>query len=72
MLNYAPIDKEFSSVLDPPSGLGLYVGKVSDLWAPPHVKPSSSEYIKRMYAYTHSPSFERIGNNTVTRNECIN
>ena len=70
MSQYAPIDKNFSSVLNPPSGLGLYVGKVSNDWAPAHIKPISTEYMKKYYAYTHSPSFERVGNNTITKNEC--
>ena len=45
MSQYAPIDKDFSSVLNPPSGLGLYVGKVSNDWAPAHIKPR----INRIY-----------------------
>lgn len=70
MLQYSEIDKDFSTVLVPPSGLGLYVGKISNMWVPPHIKPISSEYAKHMYAYTHVPSFERIGNNSVTKNKC--
>lgn len=54
----------------PVPGLGLYTGTIPSSWAPPYIKPTSSEYMKQFYAQTHNPSFTRIGNNDVEINSC--
>ena len=70
-MEYSPVDfSKTSTVSNPPSGLGLYVGKISSDWVIEHTPPKSSEFMKKTYAYTHSPSIERIGNNTVDKTTC--
>lgn len=70
-MEYSPVDfSKTSTVPNPPSGLWMYVGKISSDWVKDYTPPKSSEYMKKMYAYTHSPSVERIGNNTVDKTSC--
>ena len=56
------LDKDISLKAEP--GLGLYVGNISPGWAPTHIEPTSTEYMKQFYAKTHNPSYTRLGNNT--------
>jgi len=54
----------------PDPGLGLYAANISKDWAPTHISPTSSEYMKQFYAKTHNPSYTRLGNNTEEKFKC--
>jgi hypothetical protein len=54
----------------PEPGLGLYAANIQKDWAPTHITPISSEYMKQFYAKTHNPSYTRLGNNTEIESKC--
>jgi hypothetical protein len=58
-------DNSLNNLNPPDPGLGLYAGESTfKQWAPPHIKPDSSEYMKHFYAPTHNPGIYRPGNNS--------
>lgn len=54
----------------PDPGLGLYAANIEENWAPPHIEPTSAEYMKQFYAKTHNPAYTRLGNNTEPESKC--
>ena len=54
----------------PDPGLGLYSANIAEDWAPPHIPPTSTEYMKQFYAKTHNPAYTRLGNNTEEESKC--
>ena len=54
----------------PDPGLGLYAANIAENWVPPHITPTSSEYMKQFYAKSHNPAYTRLGNNTEPETKC--
>ena len=63
-------NNSLNNLKSPDPGLGLYAANIDANWAPPHITPTSSEYMKQFYAKSHNPAYTRLGNNTEPESKC--